>query len=74
MTRRDGRWQQISKELRGCIFINDTSTVEVDYKGLHVAILSSLNGGSRTTPMPCLTALCPVRHQWNSAGSSRNWC
>ncbi|MBN8630158.1 MAG: hypothetical protein J0L76_04800 [Rhodobacterales bacterium] len=37
-------WQQISKELRSQIFINDTPTVEVDFKGLHVAILSAQKG------------------------------
>lgn len=37
-------WQQINKELRSQIFINDTPTVEVDYKGLHVAILSAQQG------------------------------
>lgn len=37
-------WQQIGKDLRAQIFINDTPTVEVDYKGLHVAILSAEKG------------------------------
>ncbi len=37
-------WQQIDKTLRGQIFINDTPTVEVDFKGLHVAILSAQRG------------------------------
>ena len=37
-------WQQIGKELRSQIFINDTPTVEVDFKGLHVAILSAERG------------------------------
>ncbi len=37
-------WQQIGKELRSQIFINDTPTVEVDFKGLHVAILSVQEG------------------------------
>lgn len=37
-------WQQVSKELRGQIFINDTPTVEVDFKGLHVMILSAEKG------------------------------
>lgn len=37
-------WQQVSKELRKEIFINDTPTVEVDYKGLHVMILSAEKG------------------------------
>lgn len=37
-------WQQIGKELRSQIFINDTPTVEVDFKGLHVAILSAQQG------------------------------
>jgi hypothetical protein len=37
-------WQQIGKGLRSQIFINDTPTVEVDFKGLHVAILSAERG------------------------------
>ena len=37
-------WQQISKEIRSQIFINDTPTVEMDFKGLHVAILSAEKG------------------------------
>lgn len=37
-------WQQIDKDLRGQIFINDTPTVEVDFKGLHVAMLSAQRG------------------------------
>lgn len=37
-------WQHIGKELRSQIFINDTPTVEVDFKGLHVAILSAHKG------------------------------
>ena len=37
-------WQQIGKELRSQIFINDTPTVEVDFKGLHVAVLSAQKG------------------------------
>jgi len=37
-------WQQIDSKLRSQIFINDTPTVEVDFKGLHVAILSAEKG------------------------------
>lgn len=39
-----GWWQQIGSDLRSQIFINDTPAVEVDFKGLHVAILSLENG------------------------------
>ncbi|MCK4861658.1 MAG: hypothetical protein KAS85_07095, partial [Rhodobacteraceae bacterium] len=39
-----GWWQQIGSDLRSQIFINDKPTVEVDFKGLHVAILSLENG------------------------------
>ena len=39
-----GFWQQISKDLRKKIYINDNPTVEVDYKGLHAAILSARQG------------------------------
>lgn len=37
-------WQQIGSELRSEIFISDTPTVEVDFKGMHVAILSAQRG------------------------------
>ena len=33
-----GFWQQVGSEYRKDIFINDSPTVEVDYKGLHAAI------------------------------------
>ena len=36
-----GFWQQVGSEYRKNIFINDSPTVEVDYKGLHAAILSA---------------------------------
>ena len=39
-----GWWQQVSKDLRKQITINNKPTVEVDYKGLHVAILSAQKG------------------------------
>jgi hypothetical protein len=39
-----GWWQQIGKDLRKQISINNMPTVEVDYKGLHVAILSAQRG------------------------------
>ena len=39
-----GWWQQVNKELRKEIAINNKPTVEVDYKGLHVAILSAQKG------------------------------
>ena len=39
-----GFWQQISEDLRRQIYINDEPTIEVDYKGLHAAMLSSLVG------------------------------
>lgn len=37
-------WQQIGSDLRKDIYINDTPTVEVDFKGLHVAILGAEKG------------------------------
>lgn len=37
-------WQQINADWRSKIFINDTPTVEVDYSGLHVQILSAEKG------------------------------
>jgi hypothetical protein len=37
-------WQQIDSNLRRDIFINDTPTLEVDFRGLHVAILSAEKG------------------------------
>jgi hypothetical protein len=39
-----GFWQQIREDLRKKIYINDNPTVEVDYKGLHAAILSARQG------------------------------
>ena len=39
-----GWWQQIGANLRKEIFINDTPTVEVDFRGLHVTILSLEQG------------------------------
>lgn len=39
-----GWWQQIDKGLRKDIVINNVPTVEVDYKGLHVALLSAKRG------------------------------
>ena len=36
-----GFWQQIGSAHRKHIYINDSPTVEVDYKGLHAAILSA---------------------------------
>jgi hypothetical protein len=37
-------WQLIPSDLRKGIYINDTPTVEVDFKGLHVSILSAEKG------------------------------
>lgn len=39
-----GWWQQMSKDVRRQIHINGESTVEVDFKGLHIAILSKEQG------------------------------
>ena len=39
-----GWWQQIHKDYRKQISINNLPTVEVDYRGLHVAILSAQRG------------------------------
>ena len=39
-----GFWQQVGSEYRKDIYINDAPTVEVDYKGLHAAILSAEKG------------------------------
>lgn len=33
-------WQQVGKDWRSQIFINDEPTVEVDFKGLHISLLS----------------------------------
>ena len=38
-----GFWQQVGSEYRKKIYINDNPTVEVDYKGLHAAIVSAKN-------------------------------
>lgn len=37
-------WQQVGKELRERIFINNRPTVEVDFKGLHLAIIAAKQG------------------------------
>lgn len=39
-----GWWQQISSDYRKDILIEDTPTVEVDFKGLHVQILAAEQG------------------------------
>jgi len=39
-----GFWQQVGSEYRKDIYINDSPTVEADYKGLHAAILSAEKG------------------------------
>ena len=39
-----GWWQQIGKEWRKQIYINDDSTVEQDYSGLHINLLYALVG------------------------------
>lgn len=39
-----GWWQLIPSSLRKEIYINDTPTVEVDFKGLHISILSAEKG------------------------------
>ena len=41
-----GWWQQIGKDYRKKISINNIPTVEVDYRGLHVAILSAQRGAT----------------------------
>ncbi len=37
-----GWWQQLPKEIRGDIYINDQSTIEQDYSGLHLNLLYGL--------------------------------
>lgn len=44
-----GWWQQINSEWRSKIFINDTPVVEVDFRSLHVALLSLEAGVELTT-------------------------
>lgn len=39
-----GWWQQVGADYRRQILINDTPTVEVDFKGLHIATLSAEKG------------------------------
>lgn len=39
-----GFWHQVGSEYRKDIYINNSPTVEVDYKGLHVAMLSGQKG------------------------------
>jgi hypothetical protein len=42
-----GWWQQIDSNLRKRIHVNDVPTVEVDFKGLHVNLLSVLAGAGK---------------------------
>lgn len=46
-----GWWQHINSNWRSKIFINDTPTVEVDFRGLHVSLLS-LEAGVELTADP----------------------
>ena len=39
-----GFWQQLARNYRKDIFINDKATIEVDYKGIHPSILSINKG------------------------------
>lgn len=39
-----GFWQQIGSELRKDIFIDNDSVVEVDFKGMHIALLNAMLG------------------------------
>nr|WP_309503387.1 hypothetical protein [uncultured Roseovarius sp.] len=39
-----GWWQRVNDEWRSKIFIDDQPTIEVDYKGLHVAMLYAQAG------------------------------
>ncbi|MCX7300153.1 MAG: hypothetical protein NTX73_07195 [Rhodobacterales bacterium] len=39
-----GWWQQVGKQYRSKIFINDKPTVEIDFKGMHVSMLSLEQG------------------------------
>ena len=59
-----GFWQQVGSEYRKNIYINDNPTVEVDYKGLHAAILSAkknvVNDGDR---YDLGTIVCPRLHK-----------
>jgi len=46
-----GWWQQVNSDWRSRIFINDTPVVEVDFRGLHVSLLS-LESGKELTGDP----------------------
>ena len=46
-----GWWQQVNSRWRSKIFINDTPVVEVDFRSLHVSLLS-LNSGKELTEDP----------------------
>jgi hypothetical protein len=39
-----GWWQQVNRTTRSRIFLNDVPTIEVDYRGLHVTLLSHEQG------------------------------
>lgn len=45
-------WQGLNSKLREQIFINDTPTVEIDFKAMHIQILQRRRGWSfLLTPM-----------------------
>ena len=52
-----GWWQQIGKDLRADILIDDCETQEVDFKGYHVAMLAAEKG-----------VLRPLDYDWYDLG------
>lgn len=41
-----GFWQNLSKEMRGNILMDDMPTVEVDFSGMHISIIYALEGST----------------------------
>ena len=63
-----GWWQQIGSDDRARIYIDDEDTFEIDYAGLHVAILYSLEGRAMPDDPYELPPLFNV-----SSGQQRKW-
>jgi hypothetical protein len=61
-----GWWQQINKELRADIMINDQPTIEIDYKAMHVNLLmAQINQRSDYDPYNLGKSVFPHRNDFD---------
>jgi len=61
-----GWWQQIDKDLRTDIMINDTPTLEIDYKSMHVTLLMAAIGQkSNFDPYTLSKTVFPKRNDFD---------